>query len=116
MEYQEEYPKKIKIKAGVTDVYAFDITDGIEDGFCIQDCFCCIPLIDELHEEFIEWLRWFWSANPYDIKFPWNEWNKNGIELTKKLSTILKGTGIEIYYQNIHIETDERNSGLIKIY
>lgn len=116
MEYQEEYPKKIKIKAGYATVYAFDITDGNENDFDIQDCFCCVPLIDEIQEEFIEWLQWFWFANPGDEKFPWNECNEKGIELTKKLSAILKGTGIEIYYQNIHIETDERNSGLIKIY
>ena len=116
MEYQEEYPKKIKIQAGVTDNYAIDITDGIENGFSILDYFCCIPLIDELHEEFIEWLQWFWFANPGDEKFPWDEWNKKGIELTKKLSTILKGTGVEIYYQKIHQDTDESNSDLIKIY
>jgi hypothetical protein len=115
MEYQEEYPKKIKIKAGDAAVYTFDISYGKDDGFGIQDYFGCIPLIDELHEEFIEWLMWFWYANPNDAKFPWKEYNAKGIELTKKLSIILKGTGIEIFYQNIHQETDERNSDLIKV-
>jgi hypothetical protein len=115
MEYQEEYPKKIKIKASDATFYVFDITDGKDGGFGIQDYFGCIPLIDELHEEFIEWLMWFWHANPYDVKFPWNEYNAKGIELTKKLSTILNGTGIEIYYQNIQQETDERSSDLIKV-
>lgn len=105
----EALPKIIKIMPNICDDYASD-----EDScliWLIDDCFSDHPRFSELvelHNHFLGLANWVemyidekWRDSFYQFKrggFPWQNLNKEALDLTQKLANILKNSNIKIIY------------------
>ena len=62
---------------------------------------------EELHKEFVGWQGPFERSDVYEedeaAKFPWEEFNKKGLELCRKLKAVL-GDEVRVCYEKAHEE------------
>ena len=57
------------------------------------------PELEALEKEIDDWETWYWKTRDDEEHFPYGEFDKKGLELTHKLSAILKNESVKIIYK-----------------
>jgi hypothetical protein len=97
-----EYPSEILVMADCGSAYLWDERGRkIELGAFYPNC----KEAGELDKEMEEWRDWYSDAvtKPNEI-FPWEEFNKIGMELAKRVYRLVKDKNISVYYAKAYEE------------
>lgn len=96
IQYKFSYkPKSISIIAG----YDYPCAYGEHgDGDVLTAYFSDIPHIIDIEAAFKKWADWYDTQKDVLTAFPWKEFNRQGIELAKRLYQAIKHTGFEVSY------------------
>ena len=79
--------------------YASDEDGGIFDVTSIFENHPDIEEIQKIENEFYGLAAWIDSGEPdNNPDFPWQNFNARGLELSRKLASLLKGCGLPIIY------------------
>ena len=94
--YELSYePKNVVFIAG----YAYPCVYGENgDGELLTEYFGDIPNIIEIEAAFEKWAAWYNAQKEDLMVFPWDEFNRQGIALAKRLYQAIRHTGFEISY------------------
>lgn len=112
MPINDKRPKIITIMADYGFAYAWD-EDGASTG--LADYFPEISEVAEIEAELESWSSWFSSAEEFDPNFPWEEFNRQGLTLSRRLYQAIKKEKVPVFYWPPFEDPQRGSSGKIAI-
>jgi hypothetical protein len=87
--------KSVAVLANCACVYVYDYEGHYQD---LAECFADIPEIADIGADFEKWNAWHHEMKHDMAVFPWDSYNRQGIELAKRLYQAIKHKGFEVSY------------------